>query len=210
MWLTIPDEGFICSILLCLIAFIIQGACRGLTVSCHEFVWNKVAKKYSIRLRSTCFQCNSRALFRNGNQKHHSCISESTVLPMPTALQAPTDHNACNDNPTPRIGGMVSGGQVMLQTALGIVIGQVRDVKARGWFDIGRAFAIQDMVERLGMEPTKVERFRSEIFGSQKVAERMTDVVGFELELVKGGNKVKIVLTLLIKFQIFGINILKL
>ena len=98
----------------------------------------------------------------------------------------------------------------MLQTALGIVIGQVRDVKARGWFDIGRAFAIQDMVERLGMEPTKVERFRSEIFGSQKVAERMTDVVGFELELVKGGNKVKIVLTLLIKFQIFGINILKL
>ena len=132
------------------------------------------------------FQCHSRALFRNCNQKHHISICESTMSPMPSA-PLPPDNTANNANTTSCVGSIDSGGRAVLQTALAVVKVQVKDVKARVLFDTGshRTFVTQGMVELLGIEPIKQERLGTKTFGSQKVDDRMRDVVEVELESVK-------------------------
>ena len=139
------------------------------------------------------FQCRSMNVCRTCKQKHHVAICESVLPPVPSA--PPARGNTANSiYTTSCIGSIEYGGRAVLQTALALVKGQQGNAKARILFDTGshRSFVTKGIVQHLGLKPIKRERLGIKTFGSQKVDDRMREIVELELKSVKDGKTVNI------------------
>ena len=149
------------------------------------------------------FECRSKFFCVKCNQKHHPSIcdrpnrgNEINDLSVDAKSFSPSaaTQPASLTNATSCLGNVENGGRVALQTAQAILRGN-QVVKARVLFDTGshRTFVTQDIVDLLGKAPFKQESLAIRTFGSDKVEEKMRDVVELELYSVADSKPIRIV-----------------
>ena len=151
------------------------------------------------------FECRSKFVCVKCNQKHHPSIcdrpnrgneindiSVDAKSFSPSAATQPaslTNATFCLGNVGNR-----GGCGVALQTAQAILRGN-QVVKASMLFDTvsHRTFVTEDVIDRLGKAPFKQESLAIRTFGSDRVEEKMRDVVELELYSVTDSKPIRIV-----------------